>query len=487
MQKKQPLRKLRAKKEQPAKLTRSQATKLAWERGLLSYKLYDYQYPLYYDLKAAIENPSCLKYVLNVSRRWGKSTILCLLAIEYALKNPNSQIRFAAPTAKALKKITNPIFKMLCEDAPLNLKPRYRIQDQMWVFANGSEIHMAGTDNQNYESLRGTTSNLNLIDEAGFASELDYVLRSVLLPQTLTTGGTTLIASTPPKSPAHDFYDIAMECQTEGYYKEYTIYDNTTLTPEIIELYAKESGGYDSTTWKREYLAQFVVDQDLQIVPEWDDMFIQEPLNDTYTHLYHRYVAMDLGVKDFTAVLFGYYDFRNARLYVEDELTINGPSMTTEVLQQQIKEKEAATFGNIKPYRRISDNNNLMLLQDLGSLHMLHFAPTNKEALEAMINDVRMLVGRGQLRVHPRCKMLIGCLKYGIWTEKRDKFARSSVYKHFDHLAALVYMIRNLDKQSNPIPTTYGVDENTHYVPQHKQQTNNTRVLQDLFGSRFSR
>lgn len=470
------------------KLSKTLATELAWERGLLSYKLYDYQRPLYRNLSDAIANPQCLKYVLNVSRRWGKSTILCLIAIEYALRHPDSQIRFAAPTAKALRKITNPIFKMLCEDAPLHLKPKYKMQDNVWKFSNGSEIHMAGTDNGNYESLRGTTSHLNLIDEAGFASELDYVLRSVLLPQTLTTGGTTLLASTPPKTPAHDFFDIAMQCKAEGWYQQYTIFNNATLTPETIELYAKEAGGYDSTTWKREYCAEFIVDQDLQIIPEWKDAFIEAPdYDDDCNKLYHRYVAMDLGVVDFTAVLFGYYDFRKATLFIEDELTINGPSMTTEILQEEIKIKERERFGDIKPYRRISDNNNLMLLADLGSLHGLHFAATNKERLEAMINDVRLLVGRGQLRIHPRCTMLIGCLNYGIWTEKRDKFARSSVYKHFDHLAALVYLIRNLDKNSNPIPETHGYDQNTYWIPETKRKTNNQRVLEDLFGSNFNK
>jgi len=470
-----------------SQLTKTQAIKLAWQRGLLSYKLYPYQQQLYNDLISAIDDPECLKYVLNVSRRWGKSTILCLIAIQYALKHPNSQIRFAAPTAKALKKITNPIFQMLCQDAPYQFKPKFKVQDNMWVFHNGSEIHMAGTDGGHYESLRGTKSNLNLVDEAGFASDLDYVLKSVLIPQTLTTKGTTLIASTPPKTPAHDFYEIAMQCQLEGYYKQYTIYDNTTISKEMIELYAKESGGYDSTTWKREYLAEFVVDKDSQIIPEWNDSYITEPQLDEHYSTYHRYVAMDLGVRDFTAVLFGHYNFTKATLYVEEELTINGPSLTTDLLYKEITNTEQQLFGTIKPYRRISDNNNLMLLQDLGSMYSMHFAPTNKESLEAMINDVRVMVGNGQVRIHPRCKMLIGCINNGIWTDKRDKFARSAVYKHFDHLAALVYMVRNLDKQTNPISVTHGVSHNTHWIPDDMTRSNNARVLENLFGNKLNK
>jgi hypothetical protein len=474
-----------AKKPQRPKpeLDKSRALFLAWSRGLLAYKLYDYQNILYETLWSAINDDNCLKYTLNCSRRWGKSTVLALISIEFALRHPESQIRFAAPTAKALKKITNPIFRMLCADAPKEFKPRYFTQDQMWKFPNGSEIHLAGTDGGNYESLRGTTSHLNCIDEAAFTDELDYVLKSVLMPQTLTTGGKTLLASTPPTSPAHDFYAIAQECEAEGYYKTYTIYDNKSLTPDLIAKYARESGGENSTTFKREYLCQFVVDETLQIVPEWKEEYIKDLAPSEFSQFYHRYVGMDLGVRDFTACIFGHYDFKRATLYIEDELTMNGHEMTTPKLVEAIRLKEISTFGDIKPLRRISDNNNLMLIQDMTTLHGLSFIPTTKEALEAMINEVRILVGEGRLVVSPKCKMLLGCLKYGIWNEKRTQFSRSSVYMHFDHLAALVYLIRNLDKVTNPIPATYSISSSTHYIPQGwgKSQSGNFSTISKLF------
>ena len=464
-------------------LNRDRALALAYSRGLLSYKLYDYQRVLYDDLWSGINNPDCLKYVLNVSRRWGKSTVLSLIAIEYALRHPNSQIRFAAPTAKMLKKITNPIFRMLLADAPAEFKPRYHVQDNMWKFHNGSEIHCAGTDSGNAENLRGTASNLNLIDEAGFADSLLYVLDSILTPQTLTTGGKTLIASTPPTSPSHDFVSIAEECRMRGFYKTYTIYDNKSLDADTIALYAKEAGGYDSTTWKREYLAMFVSDSSLQIIPEWDDVHIKECKADDLNQFYHKYVAMDLGVKDFTAVIFGTYNFKEATLYIQDEITMDGPSMTTVLLKDAIVNKEAELWtGTNKAYRRISDNNNLMLLQDLGHLHQLHFNATNKDTLEAMVNEVRMFVAQGRLKVSPKCKMLLGCLNSGIWDNNHKMFARSTVYKHFDHLASLIYLIRNLDQVSNPVPATYNISNNTHWIPQDINKTSNQVAMAKLFG-----
>jgi len=472
----------KAHRKDRKRLSRERAVYLAWKRGFLRYKLYSYQVELYLLLWTAIHNPECLKYVLNCSRRWGKSTILCLIAIEFALKKPGAQIRFAAPTAKALKKITQPIMKMLIRDAPLEFRPKYKAAEQMWVFPNGSEIHMAGTDNGNYESLRGTASDLNIVDEAGFADELEYILSSVLMPQTLTTGGTTLLASTPPKSPSHDFYSIAQEAEAAGFYRTYTIYDNKSLTPEIIALYAKESGGFESTTWKREYLCQFVVDEESMIIPEMRDNYVEEWAKDEFNGFYHRYVAMDMGVKDFTALLLGYYDFIAAKLVIEDEITMNGHEMTTEKIAKALKAKELLTFGKLKPYRRIADNNNPLLVQDLGYLHQVHFNATDKDDLGAMVNELRIFVGQGKLRIHPRCKMLIGCLKYGIWDDKRRKFAKSKVYRHFDHLAALVYLVRNLDKATNPIPPMQGYSEHTHYVaPIKDKQSQASEALQKLF------
>lgn len=465
-------------------LSKEQALRAAWTRGLLKYKLYDYQVPVYTHIKEAISNPECLKYVLNIARRFGKTTILCLIAMEYAIQNPDSQIRFAAPTNKNLKKIITPIFKMLLKDCPEDLKPIYNIMDSVWRFPNGSELHTSGANSGHIENLRGTASNLNIIDEAGFVDELDYAVNDVLVPQTLTTGGKTILASTPPKTPAHDLKEIAMECEAQGFYQTYTIHDNTSLDAKTIAKFMKEAGGANSTTWKREYLAQWVVDDKSVIIPEWKDEYIKPVTKDEFYPFYYKYSAMDLGVKDFTALLFGYYDFNKATLVIEDEAILNGPTLNTEILKSMVEDKEKAWLPH-KVHKRISDNNNLHLLQDLGSLHRQYWIPTNKESLEAMINQVRLWVNEGRIIVSPKCEQLIGCLKYGVWDTKGKSFARSKTYGHFDALAALVYLVRNVDTVTNPIPKTYKLSIHTHYLPDteaNMNMSNNANVLSKAFG-----
>jgi len=373
--------------------------------------------------------------------------------------------------------------KIIFEDCPIFLLPKYSVIDSFYKFPNGSEIHFAGTDNQSYENLRGTSSDLNIIDEAAFCTELDYIMRSILIPQTLTTGAKTLLASTPPKTPAHDYFYIAQECKMLGFYSEFTIYQNTRVTKETIDLYALESGGYDSTTFRREYLCQFVVDDSLAIIPEWKDDYIETYEKDGFSHFMHRYTAMDLGVKDLTAVLFATYDFRRGILYVEEEAEMNGPTMTTPRLAALINDTEKKVYGELKPYLRISDNNNLLLLQDLGTLHACYFLPTNKDSLDAMVNEVRILVGEGRLRVNARCLKTIGGLKYGVFDDRRKEFARTTAYGHFDHLAALVYLIRNLDRQTNPVPSMFRLDDHRHFIPESYRSSDSTQVsvLRNIF------
>lgn len=467
-----------------------QAIYAAYSTGRLKYKLYKHQYPVYDKLKMAIRDPKCLKYTLNCSRRFGKTTILCIIALETCLIKPFQQVRYAAPTNKSLVKSILPIMRMLLTDCPEQFKPKFSKQDGVFVFPNGSELHLAGTDNGHYESLRGTASHLNIMDECGFMDECQYILTSVLMPQTLTTGGVTILSSTPPRTPAHDFYLIAKECEELGYYSKFTIYDNKSLTTDLIEKYAKEAGGFDSSTFLREYLCQFCTDENTVIIPEFDKKYIisipefeKMKQNNPYYVYFHKYTSMDLGVKDFTALLYGYYDFNEAVLYIEDEKHLNGPKLTTEILANDIREAEQRLWNidytkqsnvnnhtsyNSTSYntivRRISDNNNLMLIQDLSLLHNLSFSPTNKDTLEAMVNEVRIMMNSGKIKINEKCTQLIGCLQNGVWDIKGKMFARSQKYGHYDHLAALIYLVRNLDKYTNPIPETLGKTIQTHYM-----------------------
>jgi hypothetical protein len=449
------------------KLTSKDIIDTLWRKGVLHWKLKPIQKVMHEKERTS----TALIWVENCSRRLGKSYRLAIKALEVGLTQREAVIPFAAPTLKMIRDITLPIFREICRDAPSDIKPIWRQSEGKFLFpSTKSEIVLAGVNSGNAEKLRGRKATIAIVDEAGFIENLDYLVQDVLMPQLLTTNGKILMASSPSRTPAHAFRDYCMRAQRENVYSEYDIYQ-AGYTPEKIEKFKKEAGGENSTTWKREYLCQFVVDADYHIIPEWRDAFAVEIKRHEYFKYYYRYVFMDMGVKDKTVILFAYYDFLNARLVIEGEIVMQGPEMTTEKIAAKIKEKEATLWPDLRVHRRIADNNNPLMLLDLGSLHDIHFSPTQKTGkterttiIEAMVNELRINVGSGKVIVSPNCPETIGCLKFGIWNKNRTQFERVKEYGHFDALAALIYGNRAIDRVTNPIPMNLGISTHTHLI-----------------------
>lgn len=494
-----------------------------WERGNLSWKLHAAQKALeetYRVVKAQL-------FVGNCSRQWGKSFWAVKIAVETAIQNPKAQIQYGAAFQTDLVGFIIPAFDKILEDAPKSIKGKK--VGHYYLFPNGSRIKLVGLD-KNPNGLRGNTLDLIIIDECGFVGILDYIYKSIIVPATLHRPNCKIILiSTPPSTPAHAFVDYVQKAELENAYVKLDIFTNPLIEPEYILRAMRETGcqvpadevalevineiidtgavcfpepWVISTTFRREFLCEFVTDSDLQIIPEWNDKYIEVVERDQYYQYYHKYVGMDLGVKDLTAGLFGYFDFKRQSLIVEDEIEMNGPQMNSLVLVGALRAKEKELWDNVDesgtekrdannrpvPFRRIADSNWPLFIADLSSLHSLTFIATDKDLLEAMISEVRVMVNYGQILINPKCKKLIGCLKYGVWVEKKigatktigKTFARSSVYGHFDHLAALVYLVRNLVKNTNPIPAGHGFENHTAWLGniRHKEQsTHNAREI----------
>lgn len=456
-------------------------TQLSWVAGDLRYKFKPAQAQMFNDIYASKN----IKYVIKCARRLGKTYLLCCIAIMQCLNKDGAMVRFAAPTSKALRKFIIPIMNAICTDCPPEIKPEFKESQNVYQFRNGSEVHLAGVNNDNSDSLRGTFADLFIIDEAGFVDNLKYLIDDVAFPQFLDPNGSVvagrrlIVSSSPAKTPAHEFTEIAQKAQMEGCYSHYDIYAGG-YSADTLDMYKKEVGGDESTTWKREYLALDVVDENYALVPEWRDSYIQDATIDDKFKFYHKYVALDIGVRDLTVALFSYYDFSKACLYVLDEVSMNGPQMTTERLAQAVRDKESSTFQNLTVHRRISDIE-LLLLNDLRALHNLYFSPTDKGRLEEMINEVRIWVNSGRVIVSPKCEQLIGCLRYGVWTENRKEFDRSIKYGHYDALAALMYLIRNIDTRTNPIPVGYGKNEEDWFF-EDTERNGNKQTIKKMLG-----
>lgn len=462
-------------------LNQKEAIEELWRRGILEWKWR----PVQKRIDQALSTAKGRKRVLNCSRRIGKSFYLFSKAVSYALQHPEWPVRYIAPTQTALTKIIEPIARQVLKDCPKWMKPERKKTEKVYVFKNGAEIHLAGANNGHADDSRGQAAGLAIVDEAGFVDDLTYLVDDVLMPQLINTGGILVLSSTPPRTPAHDFMTYVEEAKLRGAYAEFDIYQSG-YPQETINEFCEEAGGPESTTWLREYCCKPVVDADSAVIPEWNDKWTEERKKDNLDPYHDRYEGMDLGVVDMTVDLFATYEFPKATIFFEDEVWMRGPQMTTDKLSSAIKEKERELWGTIAPRLRVADNNNPLLLNDLDAMHRLPFIPVTKDELVAMVNEFRLWVKQGRVRVSPKCKQLLGCLRAGVWDDKklRRQFARSRDFGHFDALAAAIYLVRYVDQQRNPIPPLLGVSEATHFIPPgvQSQSAQTENALKSMIG-----
>lgn len=359
------------------------------------------------------------------------------------------------------------------------------------------------------------------------APGLRYVQTSILKPQTITTKGWTLRAGTPPKSTGHEAAVAFQDAEREpDLYSYATLYDNPRLSPEVVRQYL-ESDARDlgmtveeykrSPDYRREWLAIVETDPTLAVLPpctpermwgptmkppaQWREGVDPRPwlwtgdnppplvrvLGDTpmFRDLYE---SMDLGFfPHFTHILFAYWHYERRVLVIEDELQmrrlndtrlahliggkrdkVTGAAVELEgedrVLAGPWGMERKVWGAKAVPYMRVADNNAPMTLSELAIEHGLVFVPTRKDELEAQIVQVCRWVREGRLAIHPRCVHLIAQMQAAVWNKARTEFAESKEFGHFDAVAALIYLVRNVIPNQDRVPHGYGLREDSWVV-----------------------
>jgi hypothetical protein len=465
----------------------------AWELGLLSWLLDSNQLGIY----EFIFSCGRKRVVLNCSRRIGKTFLLALIAIEYALQHPKAKIKFAASTADDLEEIILPIFDQILETCPRRLQPRYRSQKQKFFFRNGSTIKLSGCDDRRKANrLRGTEAHLIIIEEAGSIPDLHYVVNSVLMPQLISTEGYMLFASTPPDSSGHEFVNIAEEAQKVGAYIHRTIFDCPRYSDGQRERFFREAAGsmpleeYQQTEdFRREFLAEFLTDASLAVLKHATEKHVGKATDRGYqdgtvTALYRELARPDFFVAyeggdfgwspDKTGWLFGYWHHEAQALVVERELLVQ--RMDSKQLNEEIRRIEKELLGEARmsrymygftPPRRWADAPDL-LLSDLAGKHDLIVNKTKKDDRDTAINNLNLMIPGydGRLAVNPDgCPELLLQMKSAVWKNtNRTDFSRTKRHAHFDLVAALIYMARNVVRGENPVPPEYGRNPKQHHT-----------------------
>lgn len=454
----------------------TQARNALWYRGLVNWKLRDFQLEIYDAIKAKSLEPQNV-FVLHASRRLGKSYLLCVIALEKALSQPNMVIKYCASAAKQLRELIIPMMSEILSDCPKNLKPTFNKAQLTFTFRNKSMILLHGLDEGRVENIRGSKCDLAIIDESGFVDQLNYAVKSVIFPMTLTTAGQIILSSNSPLSPDHDFCQVfTPEAITNDSYMKRTIYDNKTLTVEDIERVAKQYGGLNSTDFRREFLCEFVVDMNSSIVPEFADAKEELIVSETVLPpFYNPIVTIDLGFNDSTAVVFGYYDFVRAKTIIQAELLLQ--KVNSKTLVEKCLEVEASLWGEKSPMR-FADGQ-LFTINDICTVHKYIVSPVKKDVLEAQVNSLRLDIQNRKISISDKCVQLIHQCSTGTWNKSKTEFARSGS-NHQDLLASLIYLVRHISKM-NPFPVNYEFDYTRQWRPKEKLN-NNASQIRNLLG-----
>lgn len=447
-------------------------------------------------------------FVLDISRQRGKSWLCCAIAAVLCRCIPKLFVKYVAQEQKSVRAIVAPTLEALLTNCPDDLKPTFNQMDNVWLWPNGSNMRAAGADGQQYKALRGQRSHLNIKDEAGFYDDYDAVER-VLAPQTQTTKGFAIDASTPPESPGHPYTKVAMAARARGRYSHRTIYNHPRMTPAQVDAFlAKEATKKGqsleefkaSSYFKREYLCEHVIEEDRAIIPEWMKVDATNVLEVPRPQLFDAYASHDVGFRDGMGVLWGFWDFYWARLVIEDELLLFGAR--TGQVADAVKEKEATLYPSTgprpnlesrkradgkawEPYLRVMDTGGLgeLIRNEYAAEHGLSFMPTAKDELEMQVNRLREMTGNGKLFIHPRCKLLRQQLLTGLWNKNRTDFARGE-NGHADLIACLIYLARNVRRERNPFPPGFGVDHTSQYVTSSVWRTPTEAAVSKLMGGR---
>ena len=437
-------------------ITPQQAREILWRKGKITDFLLDSNQKVLRDQIRTVKRKT---HVALFSRQSGKSYGALGIAVEELLSRKNITVCYVAPRLKQGKKIVKATFDEIFKSCPHDIKPKFDRDSSTYVFpSTNSKLELYGFNAEEIESARGPKAHMIIVDECGFMNDLRYGLKSVLYPKLNSTKGSMILISTLPRSQGHEFWEIVKQAEYKETLIKRDIYQCPRYTKEDIDGFAEEVGGYDSIDFKREYLNIMMTDEEYAVIPEATDetlaSIVKNYVRPTY---FDCYVSMDIGVKDLTGVLYAYYDFITGKIVIEDEATFRGRSFTTANLATSIKKTEESLWNLKKPFVRVADNNNLILLNDLNIDYGITFIPTAKDNKHAWINQIRILISEERLIINPKCKQLIFHLKNATWNKNKTEYERSLDGGHYDLIDSLAYLIRNIAYTRNPYPKGYGM------------------------------
>jgi len=417
-------------------ITKSEAQTMLWNEGILSWKLRPEQKAF----KKEIEKEHVQLVVGNISRRLGKTYSLVLYAIEQALISPQ-KIRYGAAFLTDLEEFLIPTFEIILADCPESIRPEYLKSRKIYRFPNGSEVKLVGLD-KNPNGLRGNALNIIIIDEAGFVSNLKYLYQSVIIPATAKQDNIKIIIiSTPPESPEHYFVELIQKAQTEenGYYLHLTIDDISDLDPKERQRLLNEVGGEHSSTARREFFCEIIIDAERAIAPAFDAKIHVAEFDEP--NIKWMLFGDAGGVRDITAWLQVGWSHTLQKNLIRDELWFKPHTATSEIV-----EEVKAKWDTDKLPMTLDCAGQLQI--DYSSLGLQVMLP-KKDGFSETLLLINNSFYNNQTLIHPDCKLLVQTLAGCLTNRNRTDFERSPILGHADAAMSYAYSLRGIDRATD--------------------------------------
>lgn len=329
---------------------------------------------------------------------------------------------------------------------------------------------LGGNDEGAWERVMGMTSQVYFGDEQTLQPE-GFVLKCI---ERTSAGEMFKVWTSNNDAPTHwlktKYIDnYALKDDLIEY--KFLLKDNPSLSKAYIKTLYATHKGID----KQRYLeAKWAANTEELIVPEIHEKEGEVVRDVKRPNNCYKIVSMDPGFDDNCALIFGYYDFENARGVVEDSLFLRGAN--TQTIAHEIKRVEDNLWGGERPYGRYSDIDKT-LVSDLRSIHNIGFTLAKKGQgnKASKVNKIRVMIDNGGLVILPKNERLIYQLKTGQWrplktTSRGDTtrdFIRTEEERHFDGIDALGdfcrYLPVHIPKAPKPVYT-----RDMHVVPEMK-------------------
>ena len=408
--------------------------------------------------------------VVNGSgRQRGKSFWAYGLLDDCARSLPGTRVRYCALTIDTAQAILGGAMESYLAHCPTPMKPYQDGYD--WVFPGGSRLIVMGTDATTFRRGRGFSRiALDVRDEFRFYQDFDAV-EAALNPGLQVPGpsgkpGRCLRISTPNESPGHPSKRLVDSARARGRFELETLFQNPRVDPEQVirkecdRLGMTRAELLASTYWRREYMGEEVTEESRAAVPSWPavaDECTREVERPTH---FAGLVSTDWGgyTGDPHGALFGYCDFKAAKLVVEDEDEIRGGDIGSLAARWKAKEVarwgerawdgtlwgagyfekhtkalpdylkpaiiEAGPEGGTQPFLRVCDDDDNLQGEFL-SRHGYALLPTDKNEKHLHVDDLVQGVRQKRVIIHPRCRRLLEQLRTVLWDEKRRQWVRT--------------------------------------------------------------